>query len=162
MLPDSLKDEPLLNAIDTRFPDAITAASAPDGQVGLVLEPSSLLDICIALRTEFGFERLSSVTAVDWWPKKPRFEVVYHLHSIRNNRRLRLKLLVDESQEVDSVTHVWTTANWYEREVFDLFGISFRNHPNLERIMMPADWEGHPLRKDYPVHGHKYSYAEKA
>jgi NADH-quinone oxidoreductase subunit C len=161
VLPDSLKDEPLLNAIDTRFPNAITAASTPYGQASLVLQPSSLLDICIALKTEFGFERLSSVTAVDWWPKKPRFELVYHLHSIRNNRRLRLKLLIDEGQEVDSVTHIWTTANWYEREVFDLFGISLRNHPNLERIMMPADWEGHPLRKDYPVHGYKYSYAEE-
>ena len=128
----------------------------------LFCNPAAVVGVATALKNEFGFERLSSVTAVDWWPQKPRFEVVYHLHSIRNNRRLRLKLRVEEGEEADSVTHIWTTANWYEREVFDLFGISFRNHPNLERIMMPADWEGHPLRKDYPIHGYKYSYAEEA
>jgi NADH-quinone oxidoreductase subunit C len=88
--------------------------------------------------------------------------VIYLLHSIRNNRRLRIKLHVAEGEELDSVTPIWTAANWYEREVFDLFGIPFKDHPNLERIMMPADWEGHPLRKDYPKHGYKYSYSEEA
>ena len=98
---------------------------------------------------------------MDWWPKAPRFEVVYFLNSIRDRSRLRLKIRVNEDEEVDSVTSIWRAANWYEREVFDLFGIPFRNHPNLERIMMPADWEGHPLRKDYPVHRHGYSYSEE-
>ena len=161
-VPDPVKENPVFQAIDTRFSDAIIEVTHKLNETGLVLNSSALGGIATALKNEFGFERLSSVTAVDWWPKKPRFEVVYHLHSIRNNRRVRLKLRVDEGQEIDSVTHIWTTANWYEREVFDLFGISFRNHPNLERIMMPADWEGHPLRKDYPVHGYKYSYAEEA
>ena len=161
LLPDPLKEDPALQAIESRFADGIVEVTDRLNEVGLILKPDALTSICTALKAEFGFERLSSVTAVDWWPRKPRFEAVYHLHSIRNNRRLRLKLRIDEDQEIDSVTHIWTTANWYEREVFDLFGISFRNHPNLERIMMPADWEGHPLRKDYPVHGHKYSYAEE-
>lgn len=161
MLPDNLKDEPVLSAIEARFPGAILETTETHNEKGLVLASSSLAEIAKSLKTELGFERLSSVTAVDWWPRRPRFEVVYHLHSIRHNRRLRLKLRVAEGEEIDSVTHIWTTANWYEREVFDLFGILFRNHPNLERIMMPADWEGHPLRKDYPVHGHKYSYAEE-
>jgi NADH-quinone oxidoreductase subunit C len=162
VLPDSLKDEPILSLIDTRFPEAIIEVTQKLNETGLILHPAAVVGVATALKNEFGFERLSSVTAVDWWPQKPRFEVVYHLHSIRNNRRLRLKLRVEEGEEADSVTHIWTTANWYEREVFDLFGISFRNHPNLERIMMPADWEGHPLRKDYPIHGYKYSYAEEA
>jgi NADH-quinone oxidoreductase subunit C len=162
VLPDSLKDEPTLSLIDTRFPEAIIEVTQKLNETGLILNPAAVVGVATALKNEFGFERLSSVTAVDWWPKKLRFEVVYHLHSIRDNRRLRLKLRVEEGEEVDSVTHIWTTANWYEREVFDLFGISFRNHPNLERIMMPADWEGHPLRKDYPIHGYKYSYAEEA
>jgi NADH-quinone oxidoreductase subunit C len=161
LLPDTLTDDPVLGAIATRFPEAIGEVTVKLGEISVVLNAPALLGVCSMLKNEFGFERLSSVTAVDWWPRKPRFEAVYHLHSIRNNRRLRLKLRVEEGGEIDSVTHVWTTANWYEREVFDLFGISFRNHPNLERIMMPADWEGHPLRKDYPVHGYKYSYAEE-
>jgi NADH-quinone oxidoreductase subunit C len=161
-LPDILKEDSVLQAIDARFPDALTEVTQKLNETSLILKAAALAEMAAALKNEFGFERLSSVSAVDWWPTKPRFEVVYHLHSIRNNRRLRLKLRVEEGEEIDSVTHIWTTANWYEREVFDLFGISFRNHPNLERIMMPADWEGHPLRKDYPVHGHKYSYAEEA
>jgi NADH-quinone oxidoreductase subunit C len=161
VLPESLQDDPTLKALDSRFPNAIVEAVQSLGQTVLVFGPSALLEVAGVLKHEFGFERLSAVTAVDWWPTTPRFEVVYPLHSIKNNQRLRIKLRVEEGQELESVTHIWTTANWYEREVFDLFGIPFRNHPNLERIMMPADWEGHPLRKDYPVHGHKYTYAEE-
>jgi len=97
---------------------------------------------------------LSSVTAVDRYPAEPRFEVVYHLHSVERNLRVRLKCrLGGENPQIESVTSVWRGANWYEREVFDLFGIRFNGHPDLRRIMMPEDWEGHPLRKDYPVTG---------
>ena len=102
------------------------------------------------------------MTAVDWHPAEPRFEVVYHLHSIERNERLRVKCrLSGANPEIDSVYRVWRGADWYEREVFDMFGIRFRNHPNLVRILMPVDWEGYPLRKDYPVHGYKYSYRER-
>jgi NADH-quinone oxidoreductase subunit C len=158
---ENLPDDAAVKALNERFPEALLEVAEPAGQLTVVLNPSALLDVCTALKSEFGFERLSAVTAVDWWPKTPRFEVVYLLHSVRNNRRLRLKLRLEEGQAVESVVHIWRTANWYEREVFDLFGIPFNNHPNLERIMMPADWEGHPLRKDYPVHGYKYSYADE-
>jgi NADH-quinone oxidoreductase subunit C len=110
---------------------------------------------------EKNFERISTVTAVDRYPAEPRFEVVYHLHSVSLNQRVRVKTrLRSENPAVDSVTPVWSGANWYERETFDLFGITFRNHPNLDRILMPEGWEGHPLRRDYPVHGHRYDYAE--
>jgi NADH-quinone oxidoreductase subunit C len=97
---------------------------------------------------------LSTVTAVDRYPSEPRFEVVYHLHSIARNQRLRLKCrLPGENPVIDSATVVWRSANWYEREVFDMFGIHFLNHPDPRRILMPEDWEGHPLRKDYPIAG---------
>ena len=161
MLPESLAGNSTVAALNERFPGAILDGAFAFKEVSLVLEHSGLIPVCLALRNEFGFEQLSGVTAVDWWPTAPRFEVVYQLHSIKNNSRIRLKLRASEQDEIDSVTHVWPAADWYEREVFDLFGITFRNHPNLERIMMPADWEGHPLRKDYPVHGYRYSYVDE-
>lgn len=161
MLPELLAAHPAANSIDQRFPGVILEATESSGDVTLVIDPAALLSISEHLKSDLSFEQLSGVTGLDWWPKKPRFEVVYFLHSIRDRNRLRLKLRVDEHEPVDSVTHIWRAANWYEREVFDLFGIPFSNHPNLERIMMPADWEGHPLRKDYPVHGHRYSYSEE-
>jgi NADH-quinone oxidoreductase subunit C len=108
-----------------------------------------------------GFSRLSAITAVDWWPRQPRFEILYFLHSLKNNTRLRVAIRAKETDLIESVSRIWRGANWYEREVFDLFGVQFFNHPNLERIMLPVDWEGHPLRKDYPVHGHKYSYQDE-
>ena len=94
------------------------------------------------------------VTAVDYFGKDPRFMVVYNLYSIPNKDRLRLKAPVEESDTtIDSVIPVWTTANWLERETYDLFGIKFKNHPDLRRILMTEDWVGHPLRKDYPLQG---------
>lgn len=131
------------------------------GETVREIPADEVLAACRGLK-EQGFERLSSVTAVDRHPAEPRFEVVYHLHSIARNERLRLRCRLSSAEtEIDSVTPVWRTANWYEREVFDLFGISFRGHPDLRRIMMPDDWEGHPLRRDYPVHGHRYSYKDQ-
>ena len=125
----------------------------------MFISPSRIVEACRFLKDELKFVRLSGITAVDWHPADPRFEVVYLLHSLEKNTRLRLKCWVSVSQcEIDSVTGVWRAADWYEREVFDMFGIVFRNHPDLRRILMPNDWEGNPLRRDYPVHGHKYTY----
>jgi NADH-quinone oxidoreductase subunit C len=125
----------------------------------LIADPARIVDLCQYLKAAEKFVRLSAVTAVDWHPAGPRFEVVYHLHSIERNERVRVKCrLSGDNPEIDSVYSVWRAADWYEREVFDMFGIRFRNHPNLQRILMPVDWEGYPLRKDYPVHGYKYSY----
>jgi NADH-quinone oxidoreductase subunit C len=102
------------------------------------------------------FDFLSDVTCVDWYPSEPRFEVVYHLLSLPKKERVRLKVRLNSSSpSVDSITPVWQGANYFEREVFDLFGIRFVGHPYLRRIMMPEDWEGHPLRKDYPVEGYR-------
>lgn len=132
------------------------------GETTCIADPARIVDLCRYLKNDERFVRLSAVTAVDWHPSEPRFEVVYHLHSLERNQRLRLKCrLSGTDPEIDSVTPVWYGANWYEREVFDMFGIKFRNHPNLVRILMPVDWEGYPLRKDYPVHGHKYGYGNE-
>jgi NADH-quinone oxidoreductase subunit C len=124
------------------------------GELTVEIAPEKLVEACRLLKDERQFERLSTVTAVDRYPSQPRFEVVYHLQSIARKERLRLKCrLSSDKPEIDSATAVWRSANWFEREVFDLFGIRFRNHPDLRRIMMPDGWEGHPLRKDYPVTG---------
>ncbi len=132
------------------------------GETTLLADPAQIVDLGRYLKDKENYVRLSSVTAVDWHPANPRFEVVYHLHSLQPYKRLRVKCKVGgETPEIDSLTGVWRAANWYERETWDMFGIHFRHHPDLQRILMPLDWEGHPLRKDYPVHGYKYSYSNE-
>ena len=132
------------------------------GETALIADPAQIVDLCRYLKGTERFARLSTITAVDWYPAEPRFEVVYHLHSLEKNQYLRVKCrLPGENPEIDSTTGIWRSANWYERETFDMFGIRFRNHPNLIRILMPLDWEGYPLRKDYPVHGYKYGYGNE-
>jgi NADH-quinone oxidoreductase subunit C len=124
------------------------------GELTVEIAPERIVEACLFLKSDRQFERLSTVTAIDRYPSQPRFEVVYHLQSIAHNQRLRLKCrLTGERPEIDSVAAVWRSANWFEREVFYLFGVIFRNHPDLRRILMPEDWEGHPLRKDYPITG---------
>jgi NADH-quinone oxidoreductase subunit C len=103
-----------------------------------------------------GYEFLEDVTAVDWYPSEPRFQITYHILSMSLKQRIRLIVRLDsDSAAIDSITPVWPSANFYEREVFDLFGVHFGGHPNLRRIMMPDDWQGNPLRKDYPVEGYR-------
>lgn len=132
------------------------------GETTLIVDPAQIVDFCRFLKDSEKYIRLSSVTAVDWHPAQPRFEVVYHLHSLEPFRRLRVKCKIGgDKPEIESVTSVWRAANWYEREIWDMFGIHVTNHPDLDRILMPTDWEGHPLRKDYPVHGYKYSYSNE-
>lgn len=150
-------------ALRERFGEAIRQIERPHGQLVVYVEPTAIVGVCAFLKSERQFERLAGITAVDWHPLDPRFEVVYLLHSLSGRRRLRLKCRLRESDaEIESVTGVWCSANWYEREVYDLFGIRFRGHSDLRRILLPDDWEGHPLRKDYPVHGFKYSYKDEA
>lgn len=160
MLPEALSDNPLALAVSEAAPAAILDAKLAFGELTLVIDPAELVGVCSFLKSQRGFTRLSSVTAVDFWPRKPRFEVVYHLYAIESKAWVRLKVHLAEGVELESVTSIWRAANWYEREVFDLFGVVFRNHPNLERILMPSDWEGHPMRKDFPVHGYRYSYRD--
>ena len=158
MLPETLHKHCVADALAKAYPDAIVDGHEDHGELTLFIAPGSIVDVCRFLKDTLQFTRVSGITAVDWYPADTRFEVVYLLHSIPQNKRIRLKCRLAENAEIESVTSVWRGANWYEREVFDLFGVRFANHPDLKRIMMPTDWEGHPLRKDYPVHGHKYSY----
>jgi NADH-quinone oxidoreductase subunit C len=154
MLPENLKQNSVAAAIDAFDGDAIQTGKLDRGELTLEIAAGKIASVCGFLKYDQKFVRLSTVTAVDRYPAEPRFEVVYHLHSIERNERVRLKCrLRGEDPVIESVTGVWRGANWYEREVFDLFGIKFLGHPDLRRIMMPEDWEGHPLRKDYPVTG---------
>jgi NADH-quinone oxidoreductase subunit C len=156
MLPDNLRDRPVAAAVEAFDSDAIRAGKIERGEMTLEIAPAKIASVCGFLKYDQQFVRVSAITAVDWYPKEPRFEVIYHLHSVARNERVRLKCrLAGDAAEIDSVTGVWRGADWYEREVFDLFGIRFRNHPDLRRIMMPDDWEGYPLRKDYPVTGER-------
>ena len=159
MLPESLLSLPVPAALEAWDPQAISGGSLDLGETLLWVQPDMIVPVCRELRDNLGFERICGVSAIDRYPLEPRFEVVYFVHSISRNVRLKLKVALSGANPVvDSVTSVWDGANWYEREAFDLFGIRFEGHPNLKRIMMPDDWEGHPLRRDFPTHGHKYSY----
>jgi NADH-quinone oxidoreductase subunit C len=161
MISEELQTIPAVQAVAAE-PGALLEGKREFGETVLVIQPVKIVPICRMLKEKQGFERLAAVTALDWHPMEPRFEVVYQLHSIRNNVRLRLKCRLEgHDPAIESVCSVWKAADWYEREVFDLFGIRFLNHPNLKRILMPVDWQGNPLRKDYPVHGHKYSYQDE-
>jgi NADH-quinone oxidoreductase subunit C len=128
---------------------ALEPAPATD-QKTIGMPADSIGEVCRVLREHpsLGFVFLADITAVDWWPREPRFEVVYHLASMTD--RLRLKVWVPGTR-LPTVKSVWAGANWLEREVWDLFGIVFDGHDDLRRLLMPEDWEGHPLRKDYPV-----------
>jgi NADH-quinone oxidoreductase subunit C len=153
MLPENLRQNATATAVEAFDADAIAAGKLDRGELTLEIVPAKIASICGFLKYDQKFVRLSSVTAVDRYPAAPRFEVVYHLHCVEQKLRVRLKCRLEGEPEIESVTSVWRGANWYEREVFDLFGIKFTNHPDLRRIMMPEDWFGHPLRKDYPVTG---------
>ncbi len=154
MLPDNLREHATAAAVAAFDDDAIAGGKYDRGELTLEIVPAKITSICGFLKYDQKFIRLSTVTAVDRYPAEPRFEVIYHLHSIERKERVRLKCrLRGEEPGIESVTSVWRSANWYEREVFDLFGIRFVNHPDLRRILLPDDWEGHPLRKDYPVTG---------
>ena len=137
-------------------PGAVVDAKFEREEWTLLLPPERIRWASETLKVRRGYQFLSDVTAVDWYPTEPRFEVVYHLRCYERKERLRLKCrLPADAPEIESVTGVWGAANWYEREVFDLCGIRFASHPDLRRILMPEDWEGHPLRKDYPVTGYR-------
>ncbi|HZU67461.1 MAG TPA: NADH-quinone oxidoreductase subunit C [Ktedonobacteraceae bacterium] len=143
--------------IREKFSQAVVETNDFRGEQTIVLQPASLVAVCTYLKKNLHYTYLSDITAVDWLERIPRYDVVYHLLSMRDQNELRLKVRVGGKNEdhpsVPTVTEVWPTANWFEREVYDLFGIIFTGHPDLRRILMPMDWTTHPLRKDYPLSG---------
>lgn len=159
MISEEILNHPVAAQLNNELPGAAVDAHTALGQLTFFIDPVRIVDVCRHFKQVQKFERLSGITAVDWNPADPRFEVVYLLQSIEQNLRVRLKCRVGGADpELQTVTSVWRGADWYEREVADLFGIRFTGHPNPRRILMPDDWEGHPLRKDYAPHGQKYSY----
>ncbi len=127
------------------------------GEVTITVPRQAIVDVCWVLKTKYGFNMLADLCGADKGPEDdPRFEVNYHLFSTKHYNRLRLKVLLGEDEpNVLSVVSVWKTANWHERETYDLFGIVFDNHPDLRRILLPSDFDGHALRKDYPLRGYE-------
>ena len=157
MVSEELKSQSDVAALLAANPEYLADAKFDRGELTVVVPAEHIVAVGQLLKSKQEYVRLSTVTAVDFYPAEPRFEVVYHLHSLARNTRLRVKCKLPGAQpEIDSLTGVWRSANWYERETFDLFGVVFRNHPDLTRIMMPDDWEGYPMRKDYPVTGPRY------
>ena len=155
---EMLKSHPALACLLQWNPAVVQAVKYDREELTIWVEKDAIREACAILRDarEYPFDYLSDLTCLDLYPSEPRFEVVYHLLSISTKERVRLKTRLDgSSPALESVTSVWPSANFYEREVFDLFGVRFTGHPNLKRIMMPDDWEGYPLRKDYPVEGYK-------
>jgi NADH-quinone oxidoreductase subunit C len=148
---DAFPDEPALKALA----ELTVAAKYDRDELTVTISRENIIAACEAIKRA-GYNFLEDVTAVDWYPSEPRFQISYSILSFSLKRRIRLVVrLAGEDASIDSITSVWPSANFYEREVFDLFGVHFSGHPNLRRIMMPEDWQGHPLRKDYPVEGYR-------
>ena len=144
---------PLLDDLQKKFPGAISEAVIFRNMPSVTVASQNLFAMCEFLKSEDGGEYtlLTDHTAVDYPKREKRFDLIYHLYSFKRNDRLRVKLLVADGEKVPSVTKVWPTANWLEREVYDLFGVPYEGHPDLKRILMPDEWTGHPLRKDYDI-----------
>jgi len=144
----------LIAKVEAAFPGKIKESHSSHGDETVVIDRDDALAIFGALKDDpqFAFDFLMDLTAVDFLGQEPRFEIVYHLYSLRLNYRLRVKIRVSEDDpSVPSVSSLWKSANWLEREVWDLLGITFSDHPDLRRILMYEEFRGHPLRKDYPV-----------
>ena len=144
---------PALRRLIEALPDAVLETHAHVGDATACVDPERVVEVARLLRDDSAleFEMLTDVTAVDYLGEEPRFEMVYHFYSVAGNHRLRIKARVpEEPAEIDSLVDVYASANWMEREVWDLYGIRFKGHPDLRRILLYEEFEGHPLRKDYP------------
>jgi len=155
---EQLKGHPAVARLVGSIPQAVAGTKFDREEMTIYVVREAIREACALLRDDPNcpFNYLSDITCVDWYPSEPRFEVVYQLLSISKKERVRLKVKLNgDNPALDSVTSVWPGANYFEREVFDLFGVRFNGHPYLRRLLMPENWEGHPLRKDYPVEGYR-------
>ena len=152
---EAMPDHPAVKALAAWKSDGLLDAKFDRGELTLTVDKEEIVPALLALQAG-GYDFFEDMTAVDSYPSVPRFQLSYHMLSHALKQRVRLRAMVDEFEpSVESITSTWPGANYYEREVFDLFGIRFAGHPNLRRILMPDDWKGHPLRKDYPVEGYR-------
>jgi NADH-quinone oxidoreductase subunit C len=156
----------LLARVRERFPEGVSEPIEEFGEISVDVARPALVDVATFVRDQYPFELLADLSAVDFLglrPAEQRFLVAAHLYSFRRNQRLRLRVWIPEGDETcPSLFFVWPTADWQERETFDFFGIRFEGHPDLRRIMMPDDWEGHPQRKDYPLGGNRTDFKHGA
>jgi len=150
----------LVDKVQAAFRDKVLSTSVYRGEVTHLVCASALRSVCLFLKTdsELRMNFCADVVGVDYMGESPRFEVVYHFYSIPKKHRIRIKVRVNEGETLPSVTSIWAGADWAEREVYDMFGIVFEGHPNMKRIYLADDWEGFPLRKDYPLRGYKDRY----
>jgi NADH-quinone oxidoreductase subunit C len=141
--------------LQQKFPASVLEVKTFRDEVNIAVQKKDVFEICKFLYSDpdLRYQMLTDLCGVDFFPEQPRFEVVYLLYSMKAQQRLRLKIKVGDSESVSSVESIWKAANWLEREVYDLFGITFDNHPDLRRILLWDGYEGHPLRKDFPVEG---------
>ncbi|HWO00625.1 MAG TPA: NADH-quinone oxidoreductase subunit C [Blastocatellia bacterium] len=154
VITSDISDDSLVDRIKERFGDAITEAVATLGQQILRVKKYSYVELCRSLRDDedANFKMCTDLTAVHWPDRKgEEFDIILFLYSLARNRRMRVKVAIADGEECPSVTDLWAGANWMEREVFDMFGVRFEGHPDLRRILLPIDWPGHPLRKEYPI-----------
>ena len=161
--PTDASNHPLVKRLREKCAGAVTEATEFLGQLSIRIERSRIVEVCNALKedAETPFDYLSDLTCVHWPDNREApLEVVYQLYSISKNERVRLKVATNGAG-VESVTSVWPAADWPEREVYDLFGVVFHNHPDLRRILLPPDWDGHPLRKDYPLEFIENAWTER-
>lgn len=143
-----------VSALKAKFPEAVVDVIEFRGETTVVIKPESLVEIATFLKEDPGqvYTSLADLAAVDYYPEEPRFAISYIPFAMAKTARFRLKVYLNSDEPVvDSVVPIWRHADWFEREAFDMFGIKFNNHPDLRRILMPADWVGHPQRKDYPL-----------
>ncbi len=133
----------------------VTSAHTLNGELNIIIQSSEIISILKNLQTIEGFSTLIDITAVDYPENAQRFEIIYHLLSMNNNIRIRIKTAIKDGQSIQSAVEIWPVANWFEREVFDMYGVLFENHPDLRRILTDYGFEGHPLRKDFPLTGYQ-------
>jgi NADH-quinone oxidoreductase subunit C len=146
-------DDPVASALKEEFGEAIESARSFAGDLTLAVRRDAIAEVCASLKTKHRFTYLVDVCGADYPKREPRFDVVYHAYSFEANRRVRLRVMTDETTPVPTVTTVWRAANWSEREVYDMYGVRFSGHPDMTRILLWEGFNGYPLRKDFPVEG---------
>ena len=151
-----MAERALIDRIKEKFPSDVLDAGLFRGEVTLVVRKDSIVEVIRHLRDELAFDILKDLCGVDRFPDRPRFEVVYHLYSSKHKEVLRVKASLDEGEKISTIESIWKGANWYEREAFDLFGIVFEHHSDLRRILLWDEFDGYPLRKDFPTEGRDF------